>query len=465
MSHYLAELVAPLDALLLKGDADPTTRAIMSAVLVLDDAPRVEVLFETFERASRSVPRMRQRVASAGLSRSPQSWVSDEAFDVRGHVRQVGAPDGGSMAAVLGLAASLATTPLDPAKPLWDATLVTGLETGQAVVLLRMHHAIADGVRALHMMAHLLDLEPEPPREALPALEQRGSRIRVAGERWVRTTAQVMAVRQRRTDSWSQAVVAATWHPASTTRATVRYARSVVRTCAPVRAQGSALLRNRSRDRLFATLEMPLDQVRSVGERGGATVNDVFVAGLVGGLRDYQQSLGETVVDVPVAFPVDLGGDDQAEEGNHFSAGIIAGPCTIEDSTERLRAVHDLILDRRAEPGLDAPLRLAPLLHRVPARWATAALSAYASRVDLQASNIVGPDFGVYLAGARVSRMVAFGPLPGIPVMCVLVSYEGVCTLGFTIDPAAVTRPDLLLDRVVGAFAELGIDDVSRSGA
>ena len=53
MSHYLADLVAPLDALLLKGDADPATRAIMSAALVLDSAPDVDVLGETFERASR----------------------------------------------------------------------------------------------------------------------------------------------------------------------------------------------------------------------------------------------------------------------------------------------------------------------------------------------------------------------------------------------------------------------------
>ena len=35
MTHYVADLVAPLDALLLKGDADPSTRAIMNAALVL----------------------------------------------------------------------------------------------------------------------------------------------------------------------------------------------------------------------------------------------------------------------------------------------------------------------------------------------------------------------------------------------------------------------------------------------
>ena len=61
------------------------------------------------------------------------------------------------------MASESATAPFDSARPLWDATLVTGVADGRAVLLLRLHHAIADGVRALHMMAHLLDLEPDPP--------------------------------------------------------------------------------------------------------------------------------------------------------------------------------------------------------------------------------------------------------------------------------------------------------------
>ena len=148
------------------------------------------------------------------------------------------------------------------------------------------------------------------------------------------------------------------------------------------------------------------------------------------------------------------------DSGNHFSAGVIPGPCSLQDPVERLQAVHGLVSARRAEPGVDAPLRLAPLLHQVPSRLATTALTAYARRVDLQASNIIGPDCAVYLAGAQVERFYAFGPLPGIPVMAVLVSYEGTCTVGFTIDPAAVTDPELLLECTLSAFRDLGVDAV-----
>ena len=464
MSHYLADLVAPLDALLLKGDADPATRAIMSAALVLDSSPEVDVLSETFERASRAVPRMRQRVSTSGWSGRRQTWIADEAFDASDHIRQVGAPGEGTIREVLELASSFATAPFDPAKPLWDATLITGVSDGRAVLVLRVHHAIADGVRALQMMANLLDLEPNPSREALPALEQRGSRIRVAGERWVHTTTQVMATRQQRADSLARLMVDATWHPIDTLSSAGRYARSVVRTYAPGGAEASELLQARSRGRVFAAVEMPLAQVRAVGEAHGATVNDVFVAGLLGGLRGYQESQGREVADLPVAFPINIAADDTAESGNHFSAAVIAGPCSVQDPWERLRAVHELVAARRAEPGVDAPLRLAPVLHQVPAALATAALSAYAARVDLQASNIIGPDCAVYLAGTRVTRFYAFGPLPGIPVMAVLVSYEGTCTVGFTIDPAAVAIPAVFLEGVVAAFEELGVEDVSVAG-
>lgn len=82
-------------------------------------------------------------------------------------------------------------------------------------------------------------------------------------------------------------------------------------------------------------------------------------------------------------------------------------------------------------------------------------MGAHARRVDLQASNLIGPSCTLYLAGEHVHRFYAFGPLPGIPAMAVLVSYDGVCTIGFTLDPAAVTDIELLLDSIRGAFDEL----------
>lgn len=452
-------IVAPLDALLLKGDADPTTRAIMSAAMVLDRAPDVERLTEAFERATRAVPRMRSRIVRSSLPLGMSHWVPDDDFDVRDHLRQVGAPGDRSLRSVLDMASASAATPFDPARALWDAVLVTGLKDRSAVVLIRVHHAIADGVRILEMMAHLVDLEPDPAKPDLPALEPRGSSLTRRSERMVHTTSQTALAHQRQAVGASQMMMSSTLHPLTSTVNAATYARSAVRAFSSDGAGPSGLLKSRSRGRTFGAIEFPLDAARRCAKSHSATVNDVFLSALVDGMSRYHDSCGAPVDFIPVAFPIDISGNAGPEAGNHFSAAVLAAPASPLDPHARVEAIHELVLSRRAERGLDAPARLAPVLHHVPSWLATAGMHAYARRVDIQASNIVGPDCAVYLAGSRVGRFYAFGPLPGVPVMAVLVSYEGTCTIGFTIDPAAVTDVDLFMQSARNAFDDLLADE------
>lgn len=454
-SNHLSRVVAPLDALLLKGDADPATRAIMSSALLLNHAPDFERLIEAFERASRSVPRMREKVINSSWSLGQPQWVTDDHFDVLDHVRQVGAPRDRSLEAVLAMASTTATAAFDPARPLWDASLITGLADEKAVLFLRVHHAVADGVRAIHMMAHLLDLEPAPSKAELPVLEQRGSSLRRVSTRLARTTSQAVLAQQLRARDAARASLRSTLRPITSTSSAATYVRSAMRAFGTGGATPSPLLQSRSRARKFDTLEFPLEDMRSCAKAGSATVNDVFLAGLLGGMRKYHEAFGAPIDDTPLSFPIDVSGAEAPESGNHFSAAVIPGPSAEPDPTARLKAVHELVTSRRAEPGVDAAVRLAPVLHQLPSWIATAAISAYSRRLDLQASNIVGPDCPVYLAGTRVHRFHAFGPLPGVPAMAVLVSYEGICTIGFTIDPAAITDPELFVRLTREAFEEL----------
>ena len=454
MKHLLADVVAPLDALLLKGDGDPATRAIMTFALVLSGPPDIDRLTGSFERASSAVPRMRQRVVSP-WSHGRARWVTDDAFDVGGHLRRIGAPGDASLDAVLSMASDSATAPFDPARPLWDATLVTGMNDGRAVLLLRLHHAIADGVRALHMMANLLDLEADPVGGAVMTLEQRGSRLQAMRDQLRKKTSEAVTAQQRRAHSVAEVMIDMSRRPVGVAAEAATYVRSALRTYADVSSAPSSLLSERSRARVFGVLELPLADMREVAKANSATINDVFLTGLLGGMRKYHESRGKPVQDIPIAIPIDLARDDSPTSGNHFSAAVMAGPCALEDPRARLRAVHQLVASRRAEPGVDVPIRLAPLVHQTPSWLAERALKAYSRRVDMQASNVVGPDFPVYLAGTKVERCFAFGPLPGVPVMAVLVSYEGTCTIGFTIDPAAVTHPDALVACTAESFSEL----------
>ena len=307
------------------------------------------------------------------------------------------------------------------------------------------------------MMANLLDLEAEPAKGDMPAVEAPEPWLQATRHRVVQSTSHTILTGQRRAASTVRVALESAWRPLEAVTSAASYANSALRTYGREGAEPSSLFRARSRARRFATLQFPLAAVRSCAKANAATVNDVFVAGLVGGLRAYQEQQGLRPLDVPISLPIDVGSADPSADnsGNHFSAVVIPGPCSLTDPAARLRAVHDLVASRRSEPAVDAPLRLAPILQQVPGWLTKPAINAYARRVDLQASNIPGPDFPLFLAGRKVEEFYAFGPLPGVPIMAVLASYHGSCSIGFTIDPAAVTDVPLLVECTRDAFTEL----------
>jgi len=455
----LPEDLTALDELLLKGDAWPTTRPVMTLALLMSRTPEAGRLEAAFVKAISTVPRMRQRVARSVWTFGRASWVDVDEFELSYHLRRIGAPGDGSLDAALTWASAGATAPFDPARPLWDAVLVERLVDGRALMVIRAHHSIADGVRAIQMMAALLDLEPSPPpgssqddAEKPPTVlsPNAAQLLRAIGRTWVTNPAQTVDV--------ARSVSRASLLPAHAVADTTAYVRSAIRTVDSSRATPSTLLSGRSSSRNFATLEVPLDAIKATARTNEATVNDVYLTALIGGLRKYHQAFDRVPADIALALPIDVAGDSEHQAGNHISAAIIPGPASVEDPVARLRIVHALVASRRAEPGLGALDHLAPTLRQIPARAAIAAMGVHARRVDLQASNLIGPAFPLYLAGQKVHRMYAFGPLPGVPAMAVLVSYEGVCTIGFTLDPAAITDTDLFVNCVHDAFEELGVD-------
>jgi diacylglycerol O-acyltransferase len=451
----LPDDLGALDELLLKGDSEPRTRPHMSLVLALTGPPSAARLEAAFTRALSAVPRMRQRVARSPWTGGRASWVDDDAFDLSYHVRRIGAPGDGNIESALAEASARSTAPLDPARPLWEAVVVERLADGRALLVIRAHHAVADGVRGIAMMAALLDLEPSPafrpPKGDMPEHHvvppDAAQMLRGLARVWVRNPL-------RATDlSWS--MLKASRRPIRAVSDSASYVRSALRTLDRGGAKPSPLLASRSSARRYATLEISLEAMKATAKAQGVTLNDVYLAALLGGWRRYHEAFGHPAADVPVALPIDVAGTQQHEGGNHISAAVIAGPASMSDPAERLRAVHQLVLSRRAEPGITAVNHLAPALRHVPPEVAMAVMRAHSRRVDLQASNLIGPPCPVYMAGEKVERLYAFGPLPGLPVMAVLISYEGVCSIGLTLDPAAVTDIELFVACLREGFDEV----------
>lgn len=452
-SQGRAEL-APMDVLMLKGDTDPRTRAVITGVLVLDAVPEWADLMQSFERACHHVPRMRQRVLKPGLPGLPPEWAEDPEFDLDYHVRRVGAPGSGTLDEVLDLAAAISTAPLDAARPLWEALLVDNLTDGGAVLVLRAHHAVTDGLGAVEILAALLDLGPDgsgtPPEAATAEGPDRFWRdlLQHGSTKPLRLTLR----RNRRLLELSTRTMRS---PQSTVRSAARVGGSLRRMVSRPIGQPSALLRERSRRRVFRIVELPLEDLRSAGKTIGCTVNDAYLAALLGGFRRYHEELGEPVGDLPFALPLNIRPEGDTSAGNHISVGRLPGPARIEDPQERIRAVHALVAELRAEPALNVIGSVAGVLQHVPSVLAVRGLNAHAQQVDLHASNVMGAPFRVYLAGTKVERMVPFGPLSGVPVMTVMLSYDGTCAVGVTIDPAAVTDPDLFMRCLEEGFAEV----------
>jgi hypothetical protein len=243
--------------------------------------------------------------------------------------------------------------------------------------------------------------------------------------------------------------------PAEVLGGATRFGRSLARVLTPPPAKGSPLLGGRSLSWRFGTLEVPLDDLKRAAKAADGSVNDAFVAALLGGFRIYHERQGAEVGPLPLAMPISLRRGDHPMGGNRFAGARFAAPADEPDPAERIAQVHDFVVGARAEPALDVLAIAAPALNLLPtalvARW----YAAQTTELDLQASNIAGIPYPVYMAGARIERVFPFGPLPGCAVMATLASHVGTCCIGFNCDAAAITDPELFF-----ACQQEGLDEV-----
>src|SRR3954470_12020473 len=156
------------DALMWSIEKDPLLRSTITAIAVLDGPPDRERFLDKMARATRLIPRLRQRAISSPLVPAPPRWVVDQNFDLNYHLRWVKSPEPGTLRTLLDMAAPIAMQGFDRARPLWEFTVVEGLADGKAALIQKLHHSITDGVGAIKIAMYLLDLEREPTADPGP---------------------------------------------------------------------------------------------------------------------------------------------------------------------------------------------------------------------------------------------------------------------------------------------------------
>ena len=90
-------------------------------------------------------------------------WRENCEVDLDYHVRPLALPAPGGRRELDEAIGTIASTPLDRRRPLWEMYFVTGLVDGRIAVVNKVHHALADGVAAANLLALGMDLQAGPP--------------------------------------------------------------------------------------------------------------------------------------------------------------------------------------------------------------------------------------------------------------------------------------------------------------
>jgi diacylglycerol O-acyltransferase / wax synthase len=453
----------PFVYLMFRGEGDPRMRTSALTIAMLDVVPDFSTLRTAFDRASRVVLRLRQHVVVPALPIAPAQWIIDPDFDLDYHVRRIRLAEPGSIRALLDLASTFLSAPLDTARPLWEAVLVEGVTEGDApaALFIKIHHAVTDGVGGIELFRQLYDFErvvdrgPMPPIPT-PAQVSSGDLVRDATLRLPNTTVDAAA---RATATAVRAGRKFLRQPARTMLDASDLMASAQRVLGPSNAPPSPLLRRRSYGRRFETAEFPLADIKAAGRAAGGTVNDAFIAALCGGLRMYHDTLGVPVKAVALAMPVNLRTDDDPVGGNRFAGARLAAPVGEPDPARRIAQIREQVSSAIDEPAINIMSVVAPIASMLPT-IVLASLASSAGGVDVQASNIPGYPTSPYIAGAQITKLLPFGPLPGVPIMVIMLTMAGTCYVGVHYDTAAITDPDAFAKCLRAGFDEvLAIDD------
>jgi diacylglycerol O-acyltransferase / wax synthase len=397
------------------------------------------------------LPPFRWRLAEVPFGLDYPYWVEDEDFDLDFHVREIALPKPGSDRQLADQVARIFSRPLDRARPLWEVYVIDGLESGDVGMLTKIHHALIDGLSGAEIMGLLLDLAPEG-RELPEAPEDTGDGGRPSELGMLaRGLLGVPRYPLRALRSLPKAVPNIEETPFGVLPGAGTVGRVTGRLTGRggggpgIRAPKTSFTGRVSPHRRFVFGKLPLDEVKAVKNAHGVTVNDVVVSICAGAVRRWLLDHDELPDEPLVAqIPVSVRGEDQiGTYGNKIM--LMSAPLytSEEDPLVRLKLHHDALADMKerhkalpAELLQDANHFIPPAVFSRAAR-ATFRLSTSVGRPtwNLVISNVPGPQFPLYLAGAR---LVANYPVSvitdGMGLNITVMSYNGECDFGIVAD-------------------------------
>lgn len=408
------------------------------------------------------IPRYLKRLVSPPLNVGLPSWQFDPAFDIRNHLHEVTLKHG-SDAELKALAGKLLGTVMDRQHPLWDITLVHGLNGNRSGLIIRLHHCLADGVGGVGIMNVLMDASPvvprmpkrkmklhvPPPPDALASLAN--SCVESFADIFNRILAALTDITR----------IAGQFAANGINLAPEELARLIPELSAPTeRLHFNVLYRG---PQAFATARIPLAEIKAIRKVCDTSVNDVILTLVTAAVRRYVELHGDTVKGrlFRMMVPVNLRcGETSSELGNHISLIPVTIPLDIRNPRKLLAAVHQRTDFLKRVNAAELISLTGSLLGMIPT--STQALAGQIlnqlpiTPFNMVCTNVPGPQVPLYFLGNKMLHCYPYVPVGGeMSLNCAILTYNGTAYFGFTGDVHAAPDLKRLEQFLCESFTEL----------
>ncbi|MCX2981532.1 wax ester/triacylglycerol synthase family O-acyltransferase [Halieaceae bacterium IMCC14734] len=437
-----------------------------------DGFVRFKQVIANFEQRLQRMPLFRTRLVEVPGGIDRPYWVKDANFDVEFHLRHIALPEPGDWRQLCIQVARLHARPLDMSRPLWEAYIIEGLDNmsnlpaDSFAVYTKMHHSLVDGAGGASFMAALHDLtanpDEQPAAEEPLLVDRQPSNAELLGKASINRVKNSVKLARSSVSFASELG---------------KYALQVARKEVSVPDIQSPKTRFNNPvgpHRVFDAVDFPLADFKKIKDHAGVKLNDVALCIVGGAMQSYLSSKNETP-ELPLAasLPVNMRTRRGATDDNNQVGAIFASlHSNITDPLERLKAIHHSTIEAKeygeTSPLVDA-LKIAgifsPAVSKAAASiWSERQLSRHVPlNTSTVITNVPGPNFDLYCAGARMVQYHGMGVLtPGVGLFHTVFSQGERVNMSVLGNRDIMPDPAFYIDCLRNAYAEL-LQQVERS--
>ena len=407
------------------------------------------------------IPIFGMKLAKAAFELDHPGWVDAGDLDFDYHIRAARLPKPGTRAQLEEMIAKLHAERLDRQKPLWQFTVIEGLENRQAALYSKVHHAAVDGGAGMAITKALYDVT-EIPREVDPPAPKVASRKPTDFERAVLTANDVMSNIMRQQLTFMENVPKVMGQMADMVAPVLSGKVGLPQILAPRTPFNKTIEAERS----YAARSVPLSGAKAISKATGTKLNDVVMAITSGALRTYLTKIQALPDASLVAFvPISLREVGNSDTNNQVFGMSVPLATNYGDPLKRLKKIHQESGTSKAVAGsvkdgaptdftlIGAPTLLPGLMQLY---GQTKLADVIPQAVNLTISNTQGPPFPLYCAGARITALYPVSiPTHGVGLNVTVQSYMDSLDFGITAAQDAMPDADAFCDLIVASYEEL----------